>query len=217
MEMIHEPVIRARSGVAPGEAARAVVLVHGRGDSAEGILGLAPYLRKEGTAFVAPEATHNFWYPETFMAEPEVNEPFLGSALGVIGSLVEQLAEAGVPATQVVLLGFSQGACLVSEYAARNPRRYGGVAVLSGGLFGAPGRLPQHSGSLEGTPVFLGCSDVDFYIPVERVRESSRAFEALGAEVTERIYPGFGHAVNADELAAVNDMLDRLPSGRPGE
>lgn len=214
MSDIHQPEIRARSGSQPGEAARAVILVHGRGDSAAGILGLAPYLRQEGTAFIAPEAIGNTWYPETFMKTPEANEPFLSSALGVIDSLLGQLATAGVPAEHVVLLGFSQGACLVSEYAARNPRRYGGVAVLSGGLFGAPGALPEHSGSLADTPVFVGCSDVDFYIPVERVRETAEVFRRLGAAVEERIYPNFSHSVNADELEQVNLILDGLPRER---
>jgi|SRR5690625_5036826 len=210
MTDIHLPEIRARFGADPGTATRAVILVHGRGDSAEGILGLAPYLRQEGTAFVAPEAADNVWYPETFMAPPEANEPYLSSALNVIGGIVAELTAAGIPPERTVLLGFSQGACLVSEYAARSPRRYGGVAVLSGGLFGAPGELPAHAGSLADTPVFVGCSDVDFYIPVERVRETAAAFKSMKADVTERIYPGFGHSVNVDEIEQVNAILDGL-------
>jgi phospholipase/carboxylesterase len=184
-----------------------MIMVHGRGESAQGILDLAPALHVPGVAYVAPQATHNTWYPNSFMAPMESNQPWLDSALATLGAVVEQVVATGVPHERIVLLGFSQGACLTSEFAARNARRYGGLAGLSGGLIGPPGTPRAYGGSLENTPVFLGCSDVDPHIPVERVHETSEVLTALGAQVDERIYPGFGHTVNQDEADAVRAML----------
>ena len=194
---------------APLESARAaVVMVHGRGASAESILALAPALAADGVAFVAPQAAGGAWYPYGFMSPIERNEPGITSGMRAIGRVLDRTAAAGIPAERTLLLGFSQGACLATEYAARHARRYGGVACLSGGLIGPDGTPRDYAGSLDGTPVFLGCSDVDGHIPAERVRESAEVLARLGGDVTMRLYPGMGHLVNDDEIAAVRTMLD---------
>ena len=186
----------------------AVVLIHGRGASAEDILGLAGELDTAGLALVAPQAPGSAWYPYGFMQPIARNEPWLSAALGTVGALVAQLGEAGLGPERIVLLGFSQGACLVTEWVARNARRYGGVVALSGGLIGPDGTPRDYRGSLDGTPAFLGCSDVDFHIPKERVTESAAVLGALGAAVDMRLYPGMGHTVNEEELAAAQAILD---------
>lgn len=188
-------------------------MVHGRGDSAAGILGLASAIHVPGVAYVAPQATHNTWYPNSFMAPMESNQPWLDSALHTLDSVVNQVVAAGVPREKIVLLGFSQGACLSSEYTAREARRYGGLAALSGGLIGPEGTPREYEGSLAGTPVFLGCSDVDPHIPVERVHETDEVLTRMGAVVDKRIYPGFGHSVNQDEADAVRLMLQSVVDG----
>ncbi len=198
------------AGVPLGQAKAAMILVHGRGGSAEDILGLADNFAQPGFAYIAPQAASNTWYPQRFLAPLAENEPWLSAALQCVGDLVAQIEQAGIPAEQIVLLGFSQGACLSLEFAARNARRYGGVIGLSGALIGPPG-LPRHySGTLAETPIFLGCSDVDFHIPVAQVRESTQVLRTLGGAVTERIYPGMGHTVNEDELAFVVSMMEKL-------
>ncbi len=195
------------AGASPVEAARAMILLHGRGAPAEDILGLASVLRLEDTAFLAPQAADYSWYPLSFMAPLEANEPGLSSALARIGELFEELAAQGVPPERTVLLGFSQGACLSLEYVARNPRRYGAVIGLSGGLIGPPGTPRDYPGSLEETPIFLGCSDRDPHIPLERVQESTEVLKRLRARVTERIYPGMPHTVNDDELQHARRLI----------
>jgi predicted esterase len=184
-----------------------MILVHGRGATAESILALADELRLDDLAYLAPQAAGNTWYPSSFLSPLADNEPGITSGLGVIAALVDQLAADGVEAARVALLGFSQGACLSLEFAARHARRYAGVFGLSGGLIGPPGTARDYAGSLEGTPVFLGCSDVDAHIPLERVRESAAVFTGMGATVDERIYPGLGHLVNADEIGAVRRVM----------
>jgi phospholipase/carboxylesterase len=211
-----EREIRTLTAGAPLDRARAaVVMLHGRGGSAEDILSLADALEMPDLAYVAPQAPGHTWYPLSFLAPMAQNEPALSRALATVGAVVGAIAEGGVPAERVVLLGFSQGGCLALEYAARNARRYGGVAGLSAALIGPPGTPRDYAGSLAGTPMFLGCSDVDGHIPLWRVQESTRVLRALGAEVTERIYPGMGHTINDDEIAQVRRMLgsDPLPPG----
>lgn len=200
-----QPVLRR--GPAPAQARLAVVLVHGRGDSAGGILGLADTFDAPDVTWVAPQAAGHTWYPYSFMSPMAQNEPGLSSGLAVIGSLVSALGAEGIPPERVVLMGFSQGACLSQEFAARHARRYHAIVGLSGGLIGPPGTPREYPGAFAGTPVFLGCSDVDPHIPVERVHESAAVFERLGAQVDERIYPRMGHTVNADEIKAVQALL----------
>ena len=192
----------------PPERARlAVIMVHGRGASAEDILGLADELHLDDVAFYAPQAAGSTWYPYSFLAPIPQNEPGITSGLKKIGAIIETLGEKGLPPRQVAVLGFSQGACLSLEFAARHARRYWAVAGLSGGLIGPPGTPRDYEGSMEGTPVFLGCSDVDPHIPVERVYETADVCRTLGAAVDLRIYPRMGHTINQDELDAVRALL----------
>jgi predicted esterase len=203
-----QPVLEA--GTALDQAKGALILVHGRGATAQSILTLADELPHPETAYLAPQATGNSWYPYSFLAPMARNEPGLSSGLALIGEVLDRLKAADIPPERILLLGFSQGACLALEFAARHARRYGGVVGLSGGLIGPDGTPRDYVGSLEGTPVFLGCSDTDFHIPQERVHHSAAVLERLGGQVTTRLYPNMGHTINQDELAFVQDMMERL-------
>jgi predicted esterase len=201
---------RLHAAGAPLESAKAaMVLLHGRGATAEDILSLGAALRREAVAYLAPQAVGYAWYPQRFIAPVAMNEPHLSSALGVVEACLGLAADAGIPLERTFLLGFSQGACLALEYAARNPARYGGVIALSGGLIGDPAVPRTDVGDLAGTPVFLGCSDVDGHIPLPIVHRSAEVMRRLGGAVDERIYPGMGHTVNDDELDAVRAFVDR--------
>lgn len=189
-------------GPDPAAARLTIVAIHGRGASAADILTVADELAIDDVAFVAPEAAGHTWYPYSFLAPMADNEPHLSSALALIDRIVADLQQR-IPAERIGLLGFSQGACLSLEYAARHARRYAAVVGLSGGVIGPPGTAREYLGTMDGTPVFLGCSDVDPHIPLARVHETAAVFRRLGAAVDERIYPGMGHLVNADEIAAV--------------
>ncbi|ODN70341.1 alpha/beta hydrolase [Methylobrevis pamukkalensis] len=197
----------SRAGAALDTARIAMVLVHGRGASAADILGLAEAFGRDDVAYFAPQATHHTWYPQRFLVPTAHNQPYLDSALSVIGKLTDDIIAGGIPAERIVLAGFSQGACLAQEYAIRTPRRWGGVVGLSGGLIGSDAEISGHQGSMEGTPVILGCSDVDAHIPLGRVIASGEAFDRLGAEVTVRIFPGMGHMVNIEEIGMVRELL----------
>src|SRR5437763_5456198 len=200
-----QPVLTA--GEPLDKAKAAMIMVHGRGASAEDILSLTPELNQPGFDYLAPQAAGYAWYPNRFLAPTASNEPGLSSGLAVIASLLEKLAEAGIPPERTIILGFSQGACLSLEFAARNARRYGGLAGLSGGLIGPDGTPRDYPGSLDGTPVFLGCSDVDFHVPKQRVQQSAEVLQRLGGDVTMRLYPGMGHMVNEDEIQFVRGMM----------
>lgn len=199
-----------RAGAPLGAARAAMILVHGRGASAEGMLGLAGAFEADDFAYVAPQARSGSWYPQSFMAPIAENEPHLSNALKTLSDVVADAERQGVPSDRIVLLGFSQGACLTLEFAARNARRFGGVVGLSGGLIGPEGTPRTYAGSLAGTPVFLGCSDVDFHIPLKRVNESAEVLKALGGNVTEIIYPGMGHTIVEDEVDHVKRILNGL-------
>jgi predicted esterase len=198
------------AGPSLDRAGTAAVLIHGRGADAASILRLAEAIDAPDCAWLAPQAAHNTWYPQRFIAPFADNEPYLSSALNRIDTLVEQIRTAGIPDERIALIGFSQGACLATEYAARNARRWGLIGGLSGGLIGPPGTVFEYPGSLDGTPVLLGCSDVDPHIPVERVHETRNALQALGAAVDERIYPGMGHSVNDEEITWLRESLRQL-------
>jgi len=209
----HQGQPLARAGRPVEEASGAVVMVHGRGATAESILELRHEFENPDLAYVAPQAAGYTWYPYSFMAPMERNEPGLSSALARLGEVLAGLEAAGIPPERTVLLGFSQGACLSLEFAARNARRYAAVVGLSGGLIGPPGTPRDYPGSFDGTPVFLGCSDRDPHIPRERVDESAAVLRRMGAEVTERIYPAMGHTVNEDEMEFVRGLVAGVGKG----
>lgn len=210
----HQPI--ATAGADLEDAAAAVVLIHGRGASARSMLGFADAFDQPGVAYLAPQAAGSTWYPHSFLAPLAQNEPGLSSGLQAIADLLDRIRDAGIHPEQTVLLGFSQGACLASEFVARHPQRYGGLVALSGGLIGngmvddAPppdDKAFDYDGSLDGTPVFLGCSDRDPHIPPARVEQTAEVFQKLGGDVTKRIYEGMGHTVNDDELRFARTLL----------
>jgi phospholipase/carboxylesterase len=188
-------------------AAGLLLMVHGRGASAEDILSLAPNLDAEGFAYWAPQATNATWYPYPFLVPTERNEPWLSSALALLADLTAEATALGMPREKIRLVGFSQGACLSLEFAARNAARWGGVAAFSGGLIGDRVERKRYAGDFAGTPVFIGCSDTDMHIPAERVRESAQLMADLNAAVMERIYPGMAHTITDGELAEANAHL----------
>ncbi len=195
------------SGAPLARAKAAMILLHGRGATAAGMLELGEVLAQPDVAYIAPQAPGQTWYPNRFIAPLAQNEPHLTNALATVGALVDELHRKGLGPEKIVLLGFSQGGCLALEYAARNARRYGAVIGLSAGLIGPDGTPRDYAGSLAGTRVVLGCSEADAHIPVDRVRESSRILARLGGDVVERIYPGAAHTINDDEIAQVRAAL----------
>jgi predicted esterase len=203
----------ATAGTPIEQARAAMILVHGRNAAPANILDIARTLDRPGFAFLAPAAAGRTWYPHSFMADTASNEPGLSSGLAVLEGLVSDVLARGMPPARLVLLGFSQGACLTAEYAVRHPRAYGGVIVYSGGLIGPPGTTWDTSGSFDGATAFLGCSDIDSHVPKTRVDESAAVFEAMGAAVTKRIYPSMAHTVNDDEIAFTRALMDRILEG----
>ncbi|MDM8518791.1 dienelactone hydrolase family protein [Anaerolineales bacterium HSG6] len=199
-----------QAGKPLAEAKTAMILLHGRGAGALDILPLSDLLPHPDMAYFAPHALRASWYPFSFLAPLNNNEPYLSSALQIIDDLVRDIEQAGIPANKLVLAGFSQGACLSSEYIARHPRRYGGVLVFSGGLIGPPQMSRDYEGSLDDTPIFLGCSDTDFHIPEERVHESTATFKRMGANVTEVIYPNMGHTIIEPELVQARQIVETV-------
>ncbi|MCI0694947.1 alpha/beta hydrolase [candidate division KSB1 bacterium] len=200
-----EPFDRARA---------AMVMVHGRGASAESILTLADEFDRPGFAYLAPQAAGGTWYPNRFLAPTASNEPWLSSALAAVDQIVAKVGAAGIPHERLIILGFSQGACLALEYAARNAQRYGGIVGLSGGLIGADDEPRQDKGDFAGTPIFLGCSEVDFHIPQQRVQHTADTLKALGGNVTMRLYPNMDHTVNQDEIEFVRKIMVALAATR---
>ena len=203
-----QPVV-AR-GLSLGEARVAVIMVHGRGAAPQNILDLVPALEHPDVAYLAPAAAGGTWYPLSFMAPIEQNEPGISSGIAVVHGLIAEAVARGVPTGRIVLLGFSQGACLTVTAAQRRPARYGGVIIYAGGLIGPPGTAWSEQGSFSGTPAFFGCSDRDAHVPEERVHASAAVLERMSAAVTTRIYPGMGHQVNDDEIAFTRDLLATL-------
>ena len=194
-----QPLLAA--GRSLDEAKAAMILVHGRGATARSILDLGAVLADPDLAYLAPQASGNTWYPYSFMAPVAANEPGITSGLLTLSDTVALVKDAGITTDKIIIGGFSQGACLSSEFAARNAQRYGGLLVFSGGLIGPPGTLRQYDGSLAGVPVFIGCSDIDPHIPVERVEETTATLTNLGASVIQKIYPGMGHTIIEDEIS----------------
>ena len=209
----HQGGLIRTAGEPLGVAKAAMLMVHGRGASAEDILSLAEQLDVTGFAYLAPQAHGNIWYPNPFRSPLSDNEPWLSSALAFLDEVFGTITKAGIPPARSVILGFSQGACLSLEYAGRHAQRFGGLVGLSGALIG-PDNLPRnYDGSLAETPVFLGCSDVDPYVTKERVDLAAEVLRHLGGIVTERLYPGMEHTVNQDEIDFVRGMMQAVLAG----
>ena len=197
-------------GKALGTGRAVLIMIHGRNATPGNILDLVPALHHPDVTYIAPAAGGGTWYPLSFLSPIAQNEPGVSSGIAVVHSLIDQAVARGVPTERIVLLGFSQGACLAATAAQRRPARYGGVIVCSGGLIGPGGTAWSEAGSFAQTPVLLECSDRDAHVPEERVRASASVFERMGAAVTTRIVPGMGHLVNEDEIAFTRDLLETL-------
>jgi predicted esterase len=206
----HEGHRILEAGAPLGSGGAVAIMVHGRGAGPENILDLARAWDRPDLTYLAPAAANHTWYPYSFMADISTNEPGVSSGIAVLGSLVARAESAGVPRSRIVLCGFSQGACLVSEFAIRHASRFGGLLIFSGGAIGAPGTTWNYEGRFEAPPAFLGCSDRDAHVPESRVRETADVLSRMGADVTLRIYPGMGHLVNDDELAFARRLLDSI-------
>ena len=203
---MHQKKIIAR-GEALSKADRLLIMVHGRGGDAGDILSLASHLDVDGYALLAPQATGHSWYPQSFLAPVQFNEPWLSSALQVLNETVQEGIDNGIAREQIFFLGFSQGACLVLEFVARNAARYGGVVALTGGLIGDKINLENYQGDFAGTPVFIGTSDPDAHVPVERVYATANILKDMGGDVTEKVYPNMGHTINQSELDLANKLV----------
>lgn len=189
------------------EAKKALIMIHGRGGSAEDILSLAAHLEVKDFALLAPQATNNSWYPLSFLARPADNEPWLSSALATIAATAADIEKAGIPKENTYFVGFSQGACLTLEFAARNATRYGGIAAFTGGLIGDKIYPENYKGDFAGTPVFIGTSNPDPHVPVERVYASSNILQQMNAAVTEKVYNNMGHTITMDEIEKANTLI----------
>ncbi len=203
-----QPVFAAGKPLA--EATAVMILIHGRGATAQSILELASLLQHQDYAYLALQAAYNTWYPTSFLAPMAQNEPGLSSGLQAVAEIMAIVEAAGISAENIVLAGFSQGACIASECVARRAKRYGGLIVFSGGVIGPPGTPRNYPGSLEDTPIFIGCSDNDFHIPLERVQETTAVFKKLGGIVTEKIYPDMGHTIIQDEIDQAQKIVNQV-------
>lgn len=188
-------------------AGKALILLHGRGASAQDIVSLTTHLMVDDFAFYAPQATGNSWYPYSFLAKPEENEPWLSSALDIVRQIVEEAQKDGITKENIYFLGFSQGACLTAEFIARNAAKYGGAVIFTGGLIGDHIYPENYSGNFEGTPVFIGTSNPDFHVPVERVYATTNILKEMGAEVKEKVYDNMGHTISMDEIDLANKHI----------
>jgi predicted esterase len=207
MSLPHENSPVYGAGVKLEDASAAMILLHGRGATAEDILSLSAHLTQSGLAFLAPQAEGYTWYPNRFIFSLEQNEPYLSGALAKVESIVRIVEAQGIPPEKIFIGGFSQGACLAAEYVIRNPKRYGGLLVFSGGYIGPMNGARESSGQLHGMPAFIGCSDIDPHIPLQRVQETASLLRTMGAHVTEKIYPNMGHTINEDEIEAARRIV----------
>jgi phospholipase/carboxylesterase len=195
------------AGTALEQAKKALIMVHGRGGSAENILGLAQRLEVKDFALIAPQATNHTWYPYSFLMPPDQNEPYLSSALQLLKSITEQIVSQGIAEKELYFLGFSQGACLTLEFTARNAKQYGGIVAFTGGLIGDKIYPDNYAGNFVGTSIFIGSSDPDPHVPVRRVEESAELLQKMNARVYKKIYAHGGHLVNEDEIAIANKLV----------
>ena len=195
------------AGVPLEKAKKALIMLHGRGATAESILSLGEHLNVDDYALIAPQATNNTWYPYSFMAPEQENEPWLSSAINIVNQTVDKVLQSGIKSEDIYFLGFSQGACLATEYTARNAQRYGGVVAFTGGLIGKEINLSNYSGDFEQTPIFFGTGNPDFHVPVERVYTSANIARKMNADVTEKVYENRGHTISEDEINIVNSLV----------
>jgi phospholipase/carboxylesterase len=198
-----------QEGPLPDRGRKVLVMVHGRGATAASMLSLKEFLNVDEFTIMLPQATNNTWYPYSFMMPRTQNQPWLDSALGTLERLSDELLASDIDPLDIYWLGFSQGACLALEFVATQGNVYGGAFGLSGGLIGDTVEPDRYTTKLHGMPVVIGCSDVDSHIPVERVQETDRIFKMLGADVKTTIYPGMGHQINEDEIAQINQILNK--------
>ena len=189
------------------EAQKVLVMIHGRGANARDILGLASHLNVSEYALLAPQATNNTWYPYSFMAKPEQNEPWLSAALALLQDVVDDVTGQGIVAENIYFLGFSQGACLTLEFVARHAKKYGGVVAFTGGLIGDQLDLENYKGSFDRTPVFIGTGNPDPHVPLKRVEESQDILEKMDAKVTVQVHEGRPHTISQDEIASANRLI----------
>lgn len=203
----HQGLDVAEHGPSLPRAKAAMVMAHGRGATAQSMFALAEEFAQPDFYFAAPQAYNHTWYPYSFLAPREKNQPGISSGLQALHDVIESITEADIHEDRIILLGFSQGACLATEFAARHPQKYGGIVALSGGLIGPEIEASDYRGSLEKTPVFLGCSDTDPHIPKERVDITGEVFDKLNAQVNKQIYPGMGHTINQDEIKTIRGMM----------
>src|SRR5690606_27298571 len=195
------------AGAEINTAEKALIMIHGRGSNSEDIISISRYLNLDGFAILAPQATNNTWYPHSFMAPVEANEPWLSSALENLGETVRKAVDAGIKPENIYFFGFSQGACLTLEFLARNAQKYGGAAAIIGGLIGEDINLSNYKGNFEVTPVFIGTSNPDFHVPLERVYATEKMLKEMNADVTLKVYENFGHSINQDEIDLVNKII----------
>jgi predicted esterase len=207
MTMPHATSPVYTAGAKLEDASAAMILVHGRGASAQDILSLSAPLNFPGVAYFAPQAEGSIWYPNRLIAPVESNEPYLSAAIAKIDGLIKHIEASGIPVEKIFIGGFSQGASLSAEYVIRNPRSYGGLLIFSGGYIWQSGKPREAVGNVAAMPVFNGCSNVDPFIPLERVKETTALLTSLGAEVTERVYPNMDHTIIDDELELARDLI----------
>jgi predicted esterase len=207
--MPHEKSPVYTAGAKLENASAAMILLHGRGASAQDILSLSSHLNFPGVAYFAPQAEGSIWYPNRLIAPVESNEPYLSAAIAKIDGLIKHAEASGIPVEKIFIGGFSQGASLSSEFVIRNPRPYGGLLVFSGGYIWQSGKPRQASGDLNGMPVFIGCSNVDPFIPLERVKETTALLTSMKANVTERIYPNMDHTIVVEELELARGLIEK--------
>ena len=203
--VIHMP--EAPEGKSLQEAKKALIMIHGRGALARDMLSLSRHLHLKDYAVLAPQATNNSWYPQSFMADTAQNEPWLSSAIDIIDQTVQKIIDAGIASKDIYFFGFSQGACLTLEYLARHPKRYGGAVAIIGGLTGPELNKDQYKGDFKETPVFLGTSNPDFHVPIQRVRDTQNVLRDMHAAVTLKEYTGMGHTINQDEIDQANHLI----------
>ena len=195
------------AGVPLEKAKKALIMLHGRGATAESILSLGEHLNVDDYALIAPQATNNTWYPYSFMAPEQENEPWLSSAINIVNQTVDKVLQSGIKSEDIYFLGFSQGACLATEYVTCNAQKYGGVVAFTGGLIGKEINMSNYSGDFEQTPIFFGTGNPDFHVPVERVYTSANIARKMNADVTEKVYENRGHTISEDEINIVNSLV----------